>query len=125
MMDKHLLLAVFHIAAVVPLFLYVGFSRAATPEAVYNVLFALGIIILAYHGFKAVVLYFAKSSGLWINLIHMFLVAPLVLWIGYQGKKTERPFYEMLLLLGFSALGYHLYNLVILSETFVKPSDTK
>jgi len=120
-MDTHVLVALFHIIAVVPFFLYVGFSRAATPESIYNVMFALGIIVLGYHGYKAVVRYFAKSPTIWINLIHMILVAPLLLWIGYKGKKTERPFYEMLLLLGFSALGYHLYNLVILSETFVKP----
>ena len=53
------------------------------------------------------------SSSLWVNLIHMFLVAPLLLWIGYHGKNTGRAAFEMLLMLAFTALGYNLYGLVL------------
>jgi hypothetical protein len=115
-----MLVAIFHIVAVVPLFLYVGFSRAATVDWVYTLMFALGIIILGYHSFKAILKYMNKSMGIWVNLIHIFIIAPLILWIGYNGKKTMRPFYEMLLMVGFAALGYHLYNLAVMSQTFVK-----
>ena len=51
-MDPHLLIAVFHLALVVPFFLFVGFQRAATPDWAYTTLFALGVLLLAYHGFK-------------------------------------------------------------------------
>jgi len=119
-MDIHLLLAVFHIFLIVPLFLYVGFERAATPEWLYNILFGLGVLLLVYHGSKGAIRYMAGSASAWINLFHAVLIAPLLLWIGYYGKKTERPAYELMLIAGFGALGYHLKNLVVLTQTFVK-----
>lgn len=122
-MDIYLLIGVLHVAAIVPFLLWVGFSRAATPEWVYPVLVGLGLIVMLYHGFKAVGRYFAKSPVLWINLIHVFFVAPLLIWIGYYEKKTERPAYDMLLLVSFGALGYHLYKLVVVSQTFVKAPE--
>ena len=122
-MDYHLLLSLFHIALVVPFFLFIGFQRAATPEWIYNVLFGLGILVLIYHGSKAIVRLVAKSPGAWINLIHVCILAPLMLYIGYNGKKTQRPAYEMLLMLGFAALGYHLKTLIISSQTFLKNDD--
>ena len=66
-----------------------------------------------YHGYKAWVRFFAGSSSLWINMIHVFYVAPLMLYIGYRGKDTPRSAYELLALLGFAALGYHTYNLIV------------
>ena len=117
-MDKHLLIAIFHLIAVVPLFLYVGFQRAATPDWLYHVLFGLGLIVLVYHAMKAFARWVAKSPAIWINLIHVVGVAPLLIWIGYYGKKTERPAYEILLIVGFGALGYHLKNLVVEAQTF-------
>ncbi len=117
-MDKHLLIALFHIALVVPFFLYIGYQRAATPEWAYNVLFGLGLLIVAYHGFKAIARLVAKSPAAWINLIHALLVGPLLVYIGFLAKKTPRPAYEMLLIAGFGALGYHLSSLVIMMQTF-------
>lgn len=111
-MDAHLILALFHIIFVVPLFLYVGFQRAATPEWVYNVLFGLGLLLLVFHSYKSIVRIYAKSASAWINLFHAFLIAPLLIWIGYESKKTGRPYYELLLIAGFGALGYHLKSII-------------
>jgi hypothetical protein len=122
-MDIHLLLAVFHIFFVVPLFLYIGLQRAATPEWLYNILFGLGVLLFVYQGSKAVMRYMAGSSALWINVFHVLIVAPLLLWIGYYGKKTERPAYELLLIAAFGALGYHLKSLIVSSQTFIKSDD--
>jgi hypothetical protein len=123
MIDKFLLIAVFHVVVVAPLLLWVGFNRAATPDWIYNLMFGMGIIVLIYHGYKSAARWLAASPALWINLIHVALIAPLLLWIGYHAKKTERPAYDMLLLLGFGAFGYHLYKVVIMSQTFVKPLE--
>jgi len=122
-MDIHLLLAVFHIFAVVPMFLYVGFQRAATPEWLYHVLFGIGLVLLVFHGAKAAIRVMARSASAWINVFHAALVAPLLIWIGYFGKKTERPAYELLLIAGFGALGYHLTNLIVITQTFIKDAD--
>ena len=53
----------------------------------------------------------------------MILIAPLLLWIGYYGKNTGRMAFEMMLLLGFSALGYHLYQLFLLLNTVTANND--
>jgi len=47
----------------------------------------------------------------------MLLLSPILLWIGYYGKETSRKAFEMLLLLAFSALGYHSYNLILQLNT--------
>lgn len=122
-MDSYLLIAVLHVALIVPFLLWVGFNRAATPDWVYSVLVGVGLLVMIYHGFKAVGRYFAKSPVLWINVIHVLFVAPLLLWIGYYEKKTERPAYDMLLIVAFGALGYHLYKLIVVSQTFVKAPE--
>jgi hypothetical protein len=111
-MDTHLLLAVFHIFLVVPFFLYVGLQRAATPEGVYTACLTLGVVITLYHGYKAYARWQSSSPYIWVNLIHMLAVGPLLIYIGTKGKDTERAAYEMLLLLGFGAGGYHIYNLI-------------
>ncbi len=122
-MDAYFLVAIFHVAVIVPLLLWVGFNRAATPEWLYSVLFGTGILVLVYHSYKAVSRLIAASPVVWINLIHVLLVAPLLIWIGYYAKRTERPAYDMLLIAAFGAFGYHLYKLVVMSQTFVKAHE--
>jgi len=122
-MDTYLLIGILHVVIIVPFLLWVGFNRAATPDWVYQVLFGTGMLIILYHGFKAIGRYFAKSPVLWVNLFHVFLVAPLLLWIGYHEKKTERPAYDMLLIAAFGAFGYHLYKLIVVSQTFIKSPE--
>jgi hypothetical protein len=122
-MDALLLIGILHVVLIVPFLLWVGFNRAATPDWVYQLLFGVGILVLLYHGYKAVGRYFAKSPVLWVNVIHVLFVAPLLMWIGFYEKKTERPAYDMLLIVAFGAFGYHLYKLVVVSQTFVKSPE--
>ena len=112
-MDHHILLALFHVTVVSPFLIYVGVQRAATPELIFNGLLGLAGAILLYHLYRAYSKWISGSSSLWVNLIHIVLVVPILLWIGYYKKDTSRQAFEMLLLLAFSALGYHLYSLVI------------
>jgi hypothetical protein len=118
-MDPLFLVAILHVTVIVPFLLWIGFNRAATPEWMYSVLFGTGIIVLLYHSYKAISRLIAASPVIWINLIHVFLIGPLLLWIGYYAKRTERPAYDMLLITAFGALGYHLYKLIVLSQTFI------
>lgn len=122
-MDIYPLIAIAHITVIVPLLLYVGFQRAATPEWIYSSLFGLGLLVIAYHSYKGFARWTAGSQLVWIHAVHVALVAPVLLWIGYHGKKTERPAYEMLLLLAFAALGHHMYKLIVVTQTYVKPSE--
>jgi uncharacterized membrane protein len=117
-MDPHMIIALFHIVLIVPLFLFVAFQRAATPEWVYGLLFGLGAIVFCYHAYKSFIKWQAKSPSIWVNMIHVFYVAPLLVWVGYQGKKAPRAAYELMALVGFGALGYHMYNLIQIAQTF-------
>lgn len=112
-MDGRIFLNLFHILLVAPFFLWIGVSRSNVPSWVYTTLLILGIVLLVYHGYKSVLRYQQKSNFIWVNLIHAFIVAPILLYIGMKKKDTPRPAYEMLLLVSFAALGYHLYELAM------------
>jgi hypothetical protein len=73
---------------------------------------AIGVIVLVYHGFKLIVRLKNRSGYSWVNAIHVLLVAPLLIYIGYNKKETPRSAYELLLMAGFAAGGYHLFSLV-------------
>jgi len=115
-MDPHFIIAVFHVLFVVPFFGYIFIQRASTQDILYNILFVLGLFVLVYHTYKALIRFTAKSSLLWISLIHVFIIAPLMIFIGYNAKKTPRSSYELLGLVTFAALGYHLYSLILLTQ---------
>jgi hypothetical protein len=121
--DNHFWLAIIHLLFVVPLFLYVGFLRSETPRWLYLALLTIGIVILVYHGFKLLVRLSNRSSYSWVNAIHVLLVAPLLIYIGYNKKDTPRSGYELLLMAGFAAAGYHLFS--IIKQLQAHPESTK
>jgi hypothetical protein len=100
----------FHILIVGSLFLYVGITRNKIPSLMYPILLGLGLIIIFYHCFK-VYNYIKLGKGYWVNLIHIFIVGPLLVYIGYNRENTARLYFEILLMLGFAAIGYHGYYL--------------
>jgi len=122
-MDKHVVLSLFHLLFVVPLFLYIGFQRANVSQWLYVALLTIGAVIFFYHGFKLILRLQAHSAYAWINAIHVFFVAPLLLYIGYHNKETPRSAYEVLLMAAFATLGYHLFSLVRWVQTF--PEEQK
>jgi hypothetical protein len=100
----------FHILIVGSLFLYVGITRNKIPSLMYPILLGLGLIIIFYHCFK-VYNYIKLGKGYWVNLIHIFIVGPLLVYIGYNRENTARLYFEILLMLGFASIGYHGYYL--------------
>ena len=110
-MDIHTSLHLFHIILVGGLFLYIGINEKNTPNMLLNALLPLGIIILLYHLYRSYVK-LTTGKSIWVNLIHILLVAPLLIYIGYNNKTTARLYFELLLMLGFAAIGYHGYYLI-------------
>jgi hypothetical protein len=110
-MEASFFVHLFHILIVGGLFLYVGIKKTDIPNFMYSFLLILGIIIIAYHGFKV---YKKLKEGLnpWVNYIHIFMVGPLLVYIGLNKEKTQRLYFEILLMLGFASIGYHGYYLV-------------
>lgn len=112
-MNTHVVLSLAHIFLIVPFFLYVAFQRAACPDWLYWVVFGIGLLVFAIHAVKAAYRYTVGSTYVWVNLLHVILIAPLLIYIGYNGKKTPRPAYELLAMAGFAALGYHAYSILL------------
>lgn len=112
MISHDLIVHVFHLIIVGSLFLYVGIVQTKIPSFFYPLLLYLGIFIFVYHGYKA----FKKmqaGKNAWVNFIHILLVAPLLIYIGYFNTTTPRFCYELLLMLGFAAIGYHGYYILV------------
>jgi len=109
-LDPYIIVSLFHILLVGPLFLYVAIKASNNPKWMFPFLLGLGAFIIVYHaylGYKKIML--GKSA--WVNYIHVLLVGPLLVYIGYNGLDTSRKFFEMLMMLGMAAIGYHGYYL--------------
>jgi hypothetical protein len=110
-MDPHIILAVVHLVVIVPFLLYIYFTHNELPDIMFKVVFGLGAFVLIYQMYKTYIKLAAAQSP-WVNLIHIFLLAPLLLIIGYYGKETSRKYFEMLLMMTFAAAGYHGWSLI-------------
>ena len=108
---KELYIHLFHILIVGTLFLYVGIQKSKIPQFMYYVLLTLGIIIIFYHSYKTYIKVQQKKNP-WVNLIHILIVGPLLIYIGLNKQKSPRWSYEILLLLAFAAIGYHGYYMI-------------
>jgi hypothetical protein len=113
---SHIGLSIFHIALVAPALLYVAIMRGQLSPWIFSLLSGVAIIMLVYHGYKAFIKWKAQSPSLWINLLHIFLVAPLLLFIGSKGYDTPRWAFELLAMLGFASLGYHIYSIIMMVQ---------
>ena len=104
------LVHLFHIIFVGGLFLYVGIQRDKIYKQLFPILLGLGVFIIVYHMYKTYT-YLKAGKGYWVNLLHIFIIGPLLIYIGYYGEKTARLYFELLLMLGFASIGYHGYYL--------------
>ncbi len=107
-MSKEVFVHWFHVLIIGSLFLYVGIHRTSIPKLMFPILLGLGVVVILYHLYK-VYDKMQEGKGYWVNLIHIILVGPLLVYIGYHGVKTTRLYFELLLMLGFAAIGYHGY----------------
>ena len=106
------LLHLVHIFIISILFIYVGIYKTSIPKWIYILLLVLGVVLIPYQGYKAYKYYLDGKKYYWNNLIHVFLVGPLLIWIGINREKTSSYFFNFLLMLGFASLGYHTYYLL-------------
>jgi len=109
-MEPKVFVHLFHILFVGGIFLYVGISKTDLPNFIYSILIVLGIIIILYHGMK-IYKKLIEEKNPWVNYIHFFLIGPLLIFIGLNKEKTQRLYFELLLMLAFASIGYHGYYL--------------
>jgi hypothetical protein len=110
-LNAMMIIHLFHIFFVGPLFLYVGIKSTSIPKIMFPFLLGLGVFVMVYHFYLAYKKTIAGQSA-WINYIHALIIGPLLVYIGYYGTETSRKFFEILLMLGMAAIGYHGYYLV-------------
>lgn len=111
-MNQDLLVHLLHIIVIGVLFLYVGILRTNIPKVFFPILLFLGIVIVLYHSYKSYLRRSQQKKSYWVNMMHILLVGPLLIYIGYYGVDTARMYFEILLMLGFAVIGYHLYYTV-------------
>jgi hypothetical protein len=110
-MDMHKMYYIFHVLFAAPLLIYIGIQGAKAPTWMYGLLGVLVLGIVGYHGYRAYQK-IADGRSAWINWIHILLLAPVLGYIAVYQKDTERRVFEMAMMLGFAALGYHGYYLM-------------
>ncbi len=96
----------FHTFVVGPAFVYIGLGKTTIPNVVFTILGIVGVVIFLYHSYLAYTkLRDGKSA--WINWIHVFIIAPLLLLLAKLRQDASRRYFEMLMMLGFASIGYH------------------
>jgi uncharacterized membrane protein len=109
--DAHFIIHLLHILLVGPLFLYVGIKSTTIPSIMFPFLLGLGLFIMVYHCYLAYKKY-TQGTSAWVNYIHIFIIGPLLVYIGYHKEETSRKYFELLIMLGMAAIGYHGYYLI-------------
>jgi len=104
-----------HVFVLAPLFVYVGLKAEKTPNIIFMVFLVVGIVVALYHSYRIFVTY--KSVGLvpyiYINLVHILLVAPLLVYVGMKKVKTEKIIYKALIVFAVTMVlsnGYRLFG---------------
>ena len=104
---NHVIVQWLHVLVFGPLFIYLAIRRSSVKPIIYPIVFCIGILVILYHGYKM------TKNPRWghIYLLHILVIAPSLLAIGYYKDKTNYMVYDYLLLLGSAAIGYNLMKL--------------
>jgi len=113
-MDSYNLLLLFHVFIVGPLLLHIGLNKEKINIKIYDLIHYLSIPLILYHIYRASTKISYRVP--WINYIHIFLVGPLLYYIGKNKNSSPGYYYELLLLLGFSIIGHNIYKLLTLNK---------
>lgn len=104
------ILFLFHILVVSILLFYIGIKRNKLPIWIYNLMIITGIIIILYHIYR--VLTHGLKYTIW-NYLHIFIFAPLLIYIGIKKKNTNKIYYDFIISLASACLGINIYYLYL------------
>ena len=112
-MNSYLILLLFHTLIIGPLFIYIGINKEKINLKIYDILYYISIPLILYHIYKI------NQHISWVNYIHIFIIGPLLYFIGKNKKSSPNYYYEILLLLGFGIFGYNGYKLLKYKEMII------
>jgi hypothetical protein len=106
-MDTHTVLHIAHLLVLGPALVALGAGYLSWVPRMYVA--AVGAFIVLYHAYRA---YSRAAAGgyPWVNLIHVLFVGPALIAYGYS---DARYISELIMMLGFAAIGYHAYYLIV------------
>jgi hypothetical protein len=111
-MNNYQLFLLFHTFIVGPLFLYIGTKKEKINLKIFDLIYYISIPLILYHIYRASTKISHRVP--WVNYIHIFMVGPLLYYIGKKKTETPNYFYELILLLGFAIIGHNGHKLLIL-----------
>lgn len=106
-MDTRTILSLVHVFVLGPLLVAIG---AGYVDAYPMAIAALGAFITVYHAWRGYSKY-AAGAVPWVNAIHALVVGPTLFAKGWTAAPP-RWLNEIILMLGFAAIGYHAYYLL-------------
>jgi len=121
-MNKIFLISLLHVLILVPLLLIIYYKRKKINDTMYNIIFYSSIFIIIYHLYKTIIKLKDDLPYVWVNIIHFMIIGPILLFIGYKKNKTPYYIYELLLMIAFAGMGYHLFTLI---KTDMTSNDIK
>lgn len=92
-----------HILFSAPLFIYLGHHNTWENKYLSNILIGLGLVIMLYHLYLLAVKYQNIEYISLVNLFHVLVIGPLLLFVGYKGHIAY-PINQIFLILGYGSL---------------------
>jgi hypothetical protein len=110
MSEKNILQNLLYIFIFGCLFLYIGLKRSKMSKHIFKKLLLFGIILVIYFFIKAFAISEPGESNT-TNFIYLFLIAPLIVFIGIKGSSTPAGYFNFLAICAFFIIIYHSYKL--------------
>lgn len=99
-MDPRIIVNLFHILVVAPLFLFIGYYKSDTSETVFNFVVFLSLFVIAYHAWR----YY--QTGWFINYVHIFIGIVLLI-LSFFGKKLPNFIFYIFYVMASLVIGIH------------------
>ena len=106
------LISIIHVFLIVPFLLYCVSKGNSMSLYLKYALQIFGAFIILFHGYRILTNLFTFSVIRIINWIHLVIIGPLLIYIGYTAPNTGARYYDSLAIIAYAALIYHGYYLV-------------
>jgi hypothetical protein len=110
-MDYWSLVNYTHLVFSTPLFIYIGYKEGLVHPWIYHLCLYLGIVLFLYHAFLTVKNFRSGNTMYVVNLFHVFVIAPLLIYVGVKKRETTYPIPTLMLILGIGGLYHYIKKL--------------
>jgi hypothetical protein len=83
-----------------PLLTYIGYKKDKTETSIFKLLLVSIVLLFLYHGYKLFLHYTKHKYISYVNLFHLLVLVPLLLYVYIRKEKVVYPTYDLLFILG-------------------------